>query len=291
MTPPVQVVCADLDRTLIYSPPALGLDVPDALAPRLLCVELYRGAPLSFMTERAAEALRQLAAVSMLVPVTTRTPEQLARVHLPGPPARYAIAGNGGHLLVDGIEDEEWAAAVRREVDVCVPVGEVHDHVRAIGPLVTDGGFVHSLRTASGLFVYAVVERTVVPDGWLEELTTWCAERGWVTSLQGRKVYCVPAPLTKSAAAREVVRRSGAERWLAAGDSLLDGELLLAADLAVRPAHGELAAAGLVGGHLHVTGASGVLGGEELTRWLLQQAQDWLPEQVAERSAATATLR
>ena len=271
------VVAVDLDRTVIYSPSALLLDVPDAVAPRLLCVEVYRGAPLSFMTEHAAATWQRLASLAVLVPTTTRTPEQLARVHLPGPPAAYAIASNGGHLLTGGIEDGDWTAHVRRQVEVCAAVEDVHAHVRAVGPAVTDGGFVHSLRVASGLFVYAVVERDAVPAGWLAELTTWCAERGWVTSLQGRKVYCVPAPLTKSAAAREVVRRTGASSLLAAGDSLLDAELLRAADLAVRPAHGELDDAGFSASSLRVTTATGVLAGEELLEWLLDRASSAVP--------------
>ncbi len=274
MTPSGQVACVDLDRTLIYSPSALLLDVPDALAPRLLCVELYRGVPLSFMTEPAAEALVRLTNAAVLVPTTTRTPEQLARVHLPGPPAKYAIASNGGHLLVDGLQDAAWTAHVRRQVRGCAPAEQVHEHVQAVSRPVADGGFMHNLRTASGLFVYAVVERADVPDGWLDELTSWCLARGWLTSLQGRKVYCVPAPLTKSAAAREVVRRTDVHQWLAAGDSLLDGELLEAADRAVRPRHGELEEAGFTASHLHVTKARGVLAGEELTGWLLSQAHE-----------------
>ncbi len=127
-----------------------------------------------------------------------------------------------------------------------------------------------SLRVASDLFVYSVVDRDGVPAGWLDDLAAWCDERGWGLSLQGRKVYCVPRPLTKSAAAREVQRRTGAGTLVAAGDSLLDGELLEVADLAVRPAQGELASAAWTTPGLHVTGAPGVLGGEELVRWLLR---------------------
>ena len=56
------VACLDLDRTLIYSANALDLQVPDAQAPRLLCVELYQGLPLSFMTEESAAELEKLAA-------------------------------------------------------------------------------------------------------------------------------------------------------------------------------------------------------------------------------------
>ena len=102
------IVCADLDRTLIYSANALDLG---SETPRLLCVEIYKGAPLSFMTETAAELLRSLTA--HVVPTTTRTLEQLARVRLPGPPSRYAIASNGGHLLVDGVPDPAWSTRVR----------------------------------------------------------------------------------------------------------------------------------------------------------------------------------
>jgi hydroxymethylpyrimidine pyrophosphatase-like HAD family hydrolase len=157
-------------------------------------------------------------------------------------------------------------------VQGCAPVEEVHAHLHAVAPAVGNGGFVHSLRTAADLFVYSVVERADVPDGWLDGLTAWCADRGWLTSMQGRKVYCVPGPLTKSAAVREVARRVGASRWIAVGDSLLDGEMLAAADEAIRPAHGELEASAFALPNLTVTAARGVLAGQELTDWLLARS-------------------
>jgi hypothetical protein len=261
------VVCLDLDRTTIYSAAALDLRGADHEAPRLLCVEVYRGAPLSFLTEAAVAALRELQAAATVVPTTTRTPEQLARVHLPGPPARYAIASNGGHLLVDGVADPEWDAAVRDRLAHCAPLAEVQGHLRARG-----GPFVLALREASALFAYAVVDRAVLPEGWVAELADWCAPRGWTVSLQGRKVYAVPAGLTKSAAAAEVVRRCGGGPLLAAGDSLLDADLLEAADAAIRPAHGELAATGFTRPHVAVTAATGVAAGEELLGWLRDRA-------------------
>jgi len=54
------VACLDLDRTVIYSAAALDLRMPDHAAPRLLCVEVYRGVPLSFMVEEAVAALAAL---------------------------------------------------------------------------------------------------------------------------------------------------------------------------------------------------------------------------------------
>jgi len=265
----VTVVCLDLDRTVIYSAAALDLRGPDHEAPRLLCVEVHEGAPLSFMTEAAAATLRELQGLAAVVPTTTRTPAQLARVRLPGPPARYAIASNGGHLLVDGVADPEWDAAVRARLTGCAPLDEVHAHIRARG-----GPFMLSLREASELFVYSVVDRPALPDGWVDELTGWCAARGWTVSLQGRKVYAVPAGLTKSAAAKEVVARCGGGPLLAAGDSLLDADLLDAADAAVRPAHGELAATGFTRPHVAVTAATGVAAGAELLDRLHKWATD-----------------
>jgi hydroxymethylpyrimidine pyrophosphatase-like HAD family hydrolase len=252
------IICVDLDRTLIYSANALDLGTE---TPRLLCVEIYQGAPLSYMTETAAALLRTLQA--HVVPTTTRTPEQLARVRLPGPPASYAIASNGGHLIVDGAPDRGWSAQVAARLAGCAPLAEVDAHLQA-----TAGPFVLALRAASGLFAYAVVDRAALPDGWVEALATWCAPRGWAVSLQGRKVYAVPRPLTKAAAAAEVRHRLGGGELLAAGDSLLDADLLDVADAAIRPAHGELAEAGFTRDHLTVTTNTGVRAGEEMLAWM-----------------------
>jgi hypothetical protein len=255
------IICVDLDRTLIYS--ANALDLPATEKPRLRCVESYRDAPLSYMTKTAAGLLRDLHTHAAVVPTTTRTPEQLARVRLPGGPSGYAIASNGGHLIVDGEPDRAWTAQVTARLAGCAPLTEVEAHLRT-----TAGPFVLALRVASGLFCYAVVDRAAVPDGWVDALAAWSAPRGWAVSLQGRKVYAVPRPLTKSAAAAEVRHRLGGGPLLAAGDSLLDADLLDVADAAIRPAHGELAEAGFTRDHLTVTGTTGVRAGEEMLAWM-----------------------
>ncbi|MEU8796794.1 HAD family hydrolase [Spirillospora sp. NPDC048819] len=262
------LVCADLDRTLIYSTAAFALDGPDETMPRLLCVEFYQGAPLSYMTEASARTLEALSTAAAFVPTTTRTPEQYRRVQLLEKPAEYAVTANGGHLLVNGVDDPEWAASVRTRVaDGSAPLAEIREHL-----VRTGGDFVLKRRDASGLFAYTVVDRASLPSGWVDDLTGWCAERGWRTSLQGRKVYCLPACLTKAAAAAEVAHRTGASTTLAAGDSLLDIELLEAADLSIRPAHGELHDTGWTSPSTTVTTARGILAGQEIADWLLEHA-------------------
>jgi hypothetical protein len=263
------LVCSDLDRTLIYSAAALGLDGrPDSAMPRLLCVELYNAAPLSYMTETAAKGLEALSQVTTFVPTTTRTPEQYARVHLLEKPAPYAICANGGRILVDGVEDRHWSALVQARVEgSAAALDEVREHIVRIS-----GEFVLKRREASGLFAYAVVDRTALPPAWIEDLTGWCAQRGWRTSLQGRKVYCLPAGLSKATAAAEVALRAGTQRMLAAGDSLLDIELLDAAHASIRPAHGELHDTGWTSPSTTVTATRGISAGEEITTWLLHTA-------------------
>jgi hydroxymethylpyrimidine pyrophosphatase-like HAD family hydrolase len=108
----------------------------------------------------------------------------------------------------------------------------------------------------------------------VSDLSAWCADGGWRVSVQGRRLYCVPGPLTKAAAVDEVRRRTGATGVLAAGDSLLDADLLESADVAVRPAHGELHDLGWRRPHLEVTSSAGVLAGEEIVRRLLGHARD-----------------
>ncbi|WP_328538982.1 HAD family hydrolase [Streptomyces sp. NBC_00344] len=260
--PPV-LVASDLDRTLIYSTAALDLTMPDADAPRLLCVEVYGSKPLSYMTETAAGLLGRLAAGTVFVPTTTRTREQYHRIHLPCPPPRFAICANGGHLLVDGVSDPGWRDRVaKRLADECASLAEVRAHLVS----TADPAWLLKERIAEDLFAYLVVERALLPDSWVTELAAWAQRRGWTVSLQGRKLYAVPKPLTKSAAVREVAARTGAELTLAAGDSLLDADLLTAADRGWRPAHGELADTAWNAPHVDATTSRGVAAGEEILR-------------------------
>lgn len=268
------LVACDLDSTLIYSARGLALPDDDVLAPRLVVTEVWRGAPLTYCTADALALLAELDAVATVVPVTTRTRAQYARVRLldgvaptsePVPGPRYAVVANGGHLLVDGRPDEGWARRVRVALAGCRPLAEVAEALAR----ATDGHRAGDLRLADELFAYVAVDRATLPPGAVDDLSAWCAEGGWRVSVQGRRVYCVPRPLTKAAAVEEVRRRTAATGLLAAGDSLLDADLLESADVAVRPAHGELHDLGWRRPHLEVTGSTGVRAGEEIVRRLL----------------------
>jgi hypothetical protein len=268
-------VACDLDQTLIFSPRLCRLaDPPVPMVP----VEVLDGAPIAFATARSLELMAALAGAATFVPVTTRTRSQFARVRLgpvrgpvpdgAGPAPALAVTTNGGSLLVDGEPDEEWTAAVGAAIAASArPVAEV----AALAERLVGDGWARVSRVADGLFVYVVAHsREAIPD--LGELARSLAADGWRLSVQGRKVYLVPAALTKEAAVAEVMRRVGATALAAAGDSLLDAGLLARADLAVRPAHGELHEQGWTAPGLRVTGTAGPLAGEEICELLLAAA-------------------
>jgi hypothetical protein len=281
------LVACDLDRTLIYSSRAFWLETDDADAPSIVVSEVYQGVPLSYMTRTAERLLVDLAGTATFVPVTTRTVAQYSRVQLPGPVPRYAITTNGGTILTDGEPDADWSRALQSRLNTdAAPLAEV----RALldDPAATD--WILRVHTAEDLFTYAIIDRDAMPATWIDGLHAQCLALGWTVSVQGRKLYCVPAAVNKSAAVAEVRRRLGAPTVLAAGDSLLDQRMLEEAHFAYRPAHGELHEAAFQSHNLVVTSARGILAGEELLRSITAQILSGSPVSGASAKVGSAPL-
>lgn len=262
------LVACDLDRTLIYSRNALWLTGEDKDAPAMVVAEVYDGAPLSYMTRAAQELLLEVKAAAAFVPATTRTQAQYERVRLPGPVPEFAVTSNGGVLLHHGVPDEAWNAQLTaRMAASCAPLEEIEAYLDNPG----FAPWILRLRRAEDLFVYAIIDRAAMPEPFMDALVELCAAAGWGVSVQGRKLYCVPLPINKSDALAEVTRRTGAASVIAAGDSLLDRDMLAGADLAFRPIHGELHDAGWLASHLRLTSVPGILAGEEILRKILAE--------------------
>jgi hydroxymethylpyrimidine pyrophosphatase-like HAD family hydrolase len=262
------LVACDLDRTLIYSSRAFWLETADADAPAIVVAEVYQGVPISYLTRAAEQLLRGLAARATFVPVTTRTVAQYSRVRLPGPVPRFAITTNGGTILTDGAPDIDWSRALQSRLSTdAAPLTQV----RALLEDQAATDWILRVHTAEDLFTYAIIDRAAMPATWIAALHEQCLALGWTVSVQGRKLYCVPAAVNKSSAVAEVRRRLGAPTVLAAGDSLLDQRMLEEAHFAYRPAHGELHEADFHSHNLTVTAARGILAGEELLRSISRQ--------------------
>ena len=264
------LAASDLDQTLVFSARSAGVPVSG-----LVEVEEYQGRTISYVTPAAWDLLGLLVASDRFVPVTTRTPEQYARIRWPAAPPRHAVCANGGVLLTSGRPDAAWAAAVRDRLSGCAPLADVHaELLRLAGDLVrvVPGSEDPAVRSVPDLFCYVVLrdgQRAELEGPRLGELLALMDGWGYTVSLQGRKLYAVPRPLTKSAAVAEVVSRRGASGFVSAGDSLLDVDLLVAAQGSRRPRHGELLRSGWEHPGAELTDATGAAAGEEIAAWLL----------------------
>lgn len=267
------LIASDLDRTLIYSRRFFPVAPPPAA-----CVEIYDGAPISFMTSTAMRALTDLAAQHIVVPATTRTVAQYRRITLPGAPYALAVTSNGGTILVDGEPDRQWNTAVKGKIRADGPGIDIIS--AALRQKISDE-WVKSFKIAEELFCYLVVDETKLPGEFLAEWASWCADRGWRVSRQGRKIYTVPNSLCKYRAIVEIRHRlietgriPACAPLLAAGDGALDAELLSLADKSIRPAHGELHSLGWTSEGTEITRASGASAADEILTWLHRRAEE-----------------
>ncbi|QTH41168.1 hydrolase [Cohnella sp. LGH] len=255
------IFACDLDQTLIYSRRSMGPVEESELVP----VEKYEGEDLSYMTRTAYMRLRELSREIDFVPTTTRIYEQYARIHglADGISIRYAIVSNGGRVLIDGRTDEQWDGLIREAVRAGAASG---DEAMALFRRLADASWVLKERYCDELFHAVVVERDRIPHGWMDELASELSGMGWNCSLQGRKVYLVPDPVSKGAAVRYVKELTGASFVFAAGDSLLDESMLRVADEAMAPGHGELFRSYGSGndGAIRFSRRSGIMAAEEI---------------------------
>jgi hypothetical protein len=261
------LIASDLDRTLIFSV-AFATKWPTATP---VCdVESYQGRNISVMAEEVRQSLSQLSKQVTLIPATTRTRAQLRRLDL-GFSARYEVCNSGATILEHDQRDREWDATVRSLVAAeCMSYDEAATGFDSwIGK-----GWMRQLRDAEGVFLIASVNSNDLPGEEVDVLTEKLVAGNWRVVHQGSKVYALPRVITKSAAAGHLTQRLGlsSEDVWAAGDSVLDWDLLAHAGRAWTSVDGELAGTGRTAPHLSVTNAHGVDSSVEIVRAWCQLA-------------------
>lgn len=252
------LIATDLDRTLIFSE---GFSSRHPTSTPVCEVETYQGRNISVAAREVIETLRWLDSRVTLVPTTTRTQAQLGRVRLGFTP-RFEICCSGAVLLDANLPDPRWTREVRTLIDAeCMTYDEA---VNAFASW-TGKGWQRELRDADGIFLIASVDAALLPADELLAVTETCVMGNWRVVHQGSKVYALPRVVTKSAAVAHLRERLGEEVW-AAGDSVLDWDMLAHATRAWTPADGELAASGRTAGHLRTTAAVGLDASVEIVR-------------------------
>lgn len=235
---------SDLDQTLIYSHRAFNSQELDE---QIRPVEWLDDRYISFMTQKALIKLRELSQRVLFVPVTTRTKLQFQRINFReyNIAHSYAVTSNGGTIFYQGREDNDWTQYVLEGRDNCLAVEDLVTKFNEI----SNPSWVspNSGRLADDLFYYCLIERENIPLAELASFKIWASDNNWELSVQGRKLYLVPMNVNKKAAIRYIKQKEGRSRVVAAGDSLLDLEMLKAADHGFAPAHGEIYALFLQG--------------------------------------------
>lgn len=256
---------SDLDQTLIYSRRTL---INQEMDQQIQPVEWLEDRFISFMTQNALSALKEIAQRILFVPVTTRTKQQYQRINFLGYDIthQYAVTSNGGTIFSKGKEDEDWSQHILAGRDHCLATLDlIHKFEEISHPswVIKDSG-----KLADELFYYCLIEREKIPVSELAAFKLWASDNHWELSVQGRKLYLVPRNINKKVAIQYIKEKEGMGRVIAAGDSLLDLDMLKAADLALAPAHGELYSLYLQGTRglemIRFTKKSGIEAAEEM---------------------------
>lgn len=263
MRPVPVLITTDLDRTLIFSPRATS----QLGGARPADVVEAGGSQPGELCHEARDAIRALPGHALMCLATSRSVFRLARLRLPFA-VDYAIAANGGVLLIDGQPDPQWSAHVRGRLAGIARAATV----RALIAGLAGSPWLERLGEEDDLCVLAIVDPEKLESDQLAAIGDRCAGLGWQASLIGRKLYAFPAGLGKERAAVFVADRiagqaGAAPRWLAAGDTEHDRLMLAAADRAWTPAGSDLAQRSPDG--ITITSLPGHAGAAQITReWL-----------------------
>ncbi len=259
----MMMFASDLDRTLIYSERALselGNDEMD----RLIGAERKAGREIAFMTQRAYQMLMEVSSKMHFVPVTTRTYEQYERVFIlqKGLPFSYAVTSNGANIHFQGRPLDDWTSTVQNRLrSECA---NLEDMVGKLKEYELDG----SLKIADNLFFYYILNK-VITSKEKKVLCRIAESSGWRISLQGRKLYFMPAPICKGEAVKFIKEREGINTVFGAGDSVLDHDFLKFCDYPYVPKHGELAKYESLCHPYKISNNRGVMAGEEILAEIL----------------------
>ncbi|KAA6449462.1 HAD family hydrolase [Bacillus swezeyi] len=231
----MKAFASDLDRTLIYSKKMIDAYGGEA---GYQLIETLDGREISFISEKTRENLRKIHEEILFIPVTTRTTEQYKRITFfqEAVIPEYAITTNGGCILKNGSPIREWSSFIDGQLQSCMPIKDMLEEIAKL-PL---SQLAERVRTAHHYFVYLIFSEENVGKINASAAKAWAADKGWQASLQGRKLYFIPEPLNKWRAVDYLKSRLNIDEVYAAGDSLLDFDLIAQADYGVSPAHGEV---------------------------------------------------
>ena len=208
------ILFSDLDNTMVFSHHR-------EIGNRKIVVEHLDGREQSFMTEFAYNFFATADWLSV-VPTTTRTEQQYNRIEFVSK-FKYAIVCNGGKLLVNGKEDEEWTyetySLTKNNYD------SLEDAAERLSFLCS-GSAIHRPDK------YMVYAKCSEPEMVYQELIRQVDSSRVNVQRDGRKVYLFSSGITKGKAVERLMKKRKPEVVIAAGDNFMDVSMLNKADYA-----------------------------------------------------------
>lgn len=211
---------SDLDNTLVFSHRV-------SLPGERIVVEYLNDCIQSYMTKKTYDFFSESNGI-FLIPTTTRTCEQYARLSETFAKfgCRYALVCNGGILLDNNEIDLEWLSETKRIAgEELSALNDARDIFSRFFPK-------ESIHYANDIMLYA---KTDTPALDAARLTSILNTKSLNVYYDSRKVYCIPASITKGTAMKRFSNRMGITRTIAAGDSIPDIPMLGISDLAILP--------------------------------------------------------
>ena len=204
-------------------------------------IEELEGRPISYVSNAGMKMLSEIARSVEFVPATTRTIEQFRRINFGkfDIPYKYAITSNGGNILIDGKEDQDWNQSIRSHIkENCEELKNVNEKMLEIDKA---HGVIREPRSAEDLFLYYIVDQEKISEEILKEISEFSSKLNWKCDLQGRKLYLIPDCINKGRAVQHVMEVLGKKELIASGDAVLDLPLLHMAMHPIVPKHGGIA--------------------------------------------------
>ena len=210
---------SDLDNTLLYSHNR-------SICEDKLVVEHLDGREQSFMTEFTYDFFSS-AMWLQIIPVSTRTEKQYRRIECAEQLRfKYAIICNGGKLLIDGIEDNEWTKETHDLAgDNCE---NVKDATMYLSKLCKN----ETVHTPEAYMSYVKCDN---PENVYKELIRWADLSKVNIQKDGRKVYVFAKRINKGTAIERFMNLSEPgtiDTIIAAGDNLMDVPMMNKANYA-----------------------------------------------------------
>lgn len=206
---------SDLDNTLIYSHRT-------TFAQKKVLVEYFRGKEQSFMTQETYNFM--CSNRIKFIPVTTRSVEQYNRLFVFGKEilVDHALVCNGAILLNKGLIDEKWLCETK------VIANEGIKDLQKIQNEMSE----YAVNNVEGVMLYLKTEEP-------KELAMTLRERYVSESVyigfDKRKVYIIPAEISKGDAVKRYCSRFGIEQAISSGDSEFDLSMLNTTQMAIAP--------------------------------------------------------